>query len=87
LLRQIREKKLLIYASLLDGELSQHPGAQEFLWRIREYYITNAVDMPPGLSNAFRNLPADRPRPSRNYYHGSGSIIDHIADMVDKTRH
>ena len=63
-----KERKLPIYAHMLTTELAEHPGAEYFLWRIRQYCETNRLTMDSELSQLLVRTPKDNPTPERLYY-------------------
>lgn len=70
-----KQKKLNLYVKLLTTSLAKHPGAELFLWKIREYYQTNQFEIPSALQLDFERLPKSKPTPDRIYYFQPGDQI------------
>lgn len=64
------EKSLPLYAKSFSGELSNHPGAQYFLWEIRDYYQNLGKPVPAEIEDCFKDLPKEKPLISRLYEFG-----------------
>ena len=64
-----KEKQLPTFARMLGHDLKDHPGAEVFLWKIRQYYRTNALPIDTALQNYFEGLPHQKPTPERLYYY------------------